>query len=125
MRWRRILLSRFVIVPALIAVTALGWNIYVELHAHGVLAGRVIDPAGKPVAGATVVLWAHDFVTQVETARTTTDAAGDFRFTDNPSHLIQLQAQSGKAASPRVTIRLWFRGQDRVVAAPLQIAPAG
>jgi hypothetical protein len=125
MPWRRILLSRFVLVPALIAATALAWNIYVELHAHGMLAGRVIDAAGKPVAGATVVLWAHDFVTQVETARTTTDAAGDFRFTDNPSHLIQLQALAGKDTSPRVTVRLWFRGQDRVVATPLKLTPAG
>jgi len=125
MTWRRILLSRFVIVPALIAVTAAVWNIYVELHAHGVLAGRVVDAAGKPIAGATVVLWAHDFVTQVETARTTTDAAGDFHFADNASHLIQLQALAGKDASPRVTIRLWFRAQDRVVATPLKLAPAG
>ncbi len=125
MTWRRILLSRFVIVPALIAVAAVGWNIYVELHAHGLLAGRVVDAAGSPVAGATVVLSTHDFVTQVETARTTTDAAGDFRFTDNASHLIQLQALAGKDMSQRVTIRLWFRGQDRVVETPLKLAPAG
>lgn len=125
MTWRRILGSRFVIVPAAIAVTVVVWNIYVDLHAHGMLAGRVIDTSGKPVAGATVVLWAHDFVTQVETARTTTDAAGDFRFANNASHLIQLQALAGKDASPRVTVRLWFRGQDRVVAEPLRVAPAG
>jgi hypothetical protein len=125
MHWRRILGSRFVIVPALIAVTVAVWNLYVGLHAHGDLAGRVIDAAGKPVAGATVVLWAHDFVTQVETARTTTDAAGDFRFTDNASHLIQLQALAGKDMSQRVTIRLWFRGQDRVVETPLKVVPAG
>ena len=124
MPWRRILLSRFVIVPALIAVAVLAWNVYVGLHAHGMLAGRVVDAAGKPVAGATVVLWAHDFVTQVETARTTTGAVGDFHFADNPSHLIQLQALAGKETSPRVTIRLWFRGQDRVVTPPLKLAPA-
>ena len=125
MNWRRIFLSRFVIVPALIAATVAAWNMYVDLHSHGALSGRVVDADGKPVAGATVVLWAHDFVTQVETARTKTDDAGDFRFTDNASHLIQLQALAGKDASPRVTVRLWFRGQDRVVETPLRVVPAG
>ncbi len=96
MIWQRVFLSRFVVVPALIAAAVVAWNIYVDQHARGVLSGRVIDGAGQPVAGATVVLWAHDFVTQVETARTTTDAAGDFRFADNASHLIQLQALAGK-----------------------------
>jgi hypothetical protein len=124
MRWRRVLLSRFFIVPVLIAVTIGAWNLYVDLHAHGLLEGRVIDATGKPVAGATVILSVHDFVTQVEKARTRTDARGWFRFDDNNSHLIQLQAQAGDVASPRVTIRLWFRAQDRVVTEPLRL-PAG
>jgi hypothetical protein len=124
MNWRRILLSRFVVVPTLIVVVVVVWNVYVALHAHGVLQGRVVDAAGHPVADATVVLFAHDFVTQVEKARTHTDAAGDFRFDNNDSHLIQLQALDGTATSPRVTIRLWFRAQDRIVAQPLRLAPA-
>ena len=124
MNWRRIPLSRFVVVPTLIVVVVVVWNVYVALHAHGVLQGRVVDAAGHPVADATVVLFAHDFVTQVEKARTHTDAAGDFRFDNNDSHLIQLQALDGTATSPRVTIRLWFRAQDRIVAQPLRLAPA-
>lgn len=124
MRWRRVLLSRFFIVPAVLLLGTGAWNVYVDLHAHGLLEGSVVDAAGKPVAGATVILSVHDFVTQVEKARTRTDAAGRFRFDDNPSHLIQLQAQDGTEASPRVTIRLWFRGQDRVVAEPLRLAPS-
>jgi len=123
MRLRPILLSRFVLVPALIAVAVAGWNLYVGMHAHGLLAGRVVDRHGRPVAGATVILFTHDFVTQVEKARTATDAGGAFRFTDNNSHLIQLQAQAGAERSPRVTIRLWFRAQDRSLAAPLVVAP--
>jgi hypothetical protein len=124
MRWRRILSSRFVIVPALIAVTIVAWNVYVAQHDHGLLRGRVVDASGHPVGGATVILFAHDFVTQVEKARTHTDAAGDFRFDNNDSHLVQLQAQDGNAASPRITIRLWFRAQDRVLQQPLRLAPA-
>jgi hypothetical protein len=122
---RRVLLSRFFLVPLAIALAAGGWNIYVSLHAHGLLAGRVVDAAGHPIAGATVILYTHDFVTQAEKERTKSDAEGAFRFSDNNSHLIQLQAVDGAQSSPRVTIRLWFRAQDRVLAAPLVIGAAG
>ena len=124
-RGRRILLSRFFIVPAVIVVAIAGWNIYVDLHAHGLLRGRVVDAAGRPVADATVILSVHDFVTQVEKARTRTDPAGWFHFDDNNSHLIQLEAKSDAVSSPRVTIRLWFRGQDRTIAEPLRLASGG
>jgi hypothetical protein len=123
MTWRRILLSRFFIVPAALLLGIGAWNVYVDMHAHGLLEGSVVDAAGKPVADATVILSVHDFVTQVEKARTQTDAAGRFRFDHNPSHLIQLQAQTKTEASPRVIVRLWFRGQDRVVAQPLRLSP--
>lgn len=123
MSWRRILTSRFVVVPAAIAIIVALWNLYVALHAHGQLEGRVVDASGNPVAGATVTLFAHDFVTQVERTRTQTDMAGRFRFTGNDSHLIQLQAQEGAALSPRITIRLWFRAQDRILPEPLRLSP--
>ena len=125
MQARRILLSRFVIVPALLAVVVAGWNVYVSLHDHGLLAGRVVDAHGAPVEGATVILFAHDFVTQVEKARTKTEAGGVFRFTSNDSHLVQLQAEDGGERSPRITVRLWFRAQDRDLRTPLRLAPAG
>jgi len=124
MRWQRVLRSRFVVVPMVIAATVAAWNVYVTLHAHGLLQGRVVDAAGHPIGGATVILFTHDFVTQVEKARTRTDAAGDFRFDNNDSHLIQLQAEDGSERSPRITIRLWFRAQDRVLQQPLHLAPA-
>jgi len=125
MRARRILLSRFVIMPALLATVVAGWNVYVSLHDHGLLSGRVVDEHGAPVEGATVILFAHDFVTQVEKARTRTAAGGVFRFTRNDSHLVQLQAENGGERSPRITVRLWFRAQDRDLRTPLQLAPAG
>jgi hypothetical protein len=125
MTLRRVLLSRFFVVPALIAAFTVGWNVYVALHAHGVLAGHVVDRTGQPVGGATVILFTHDFVTQVEKSRTETDASGAFRFTDNNSHLIQLQALVGTKTSSRVTIRLWFRAQDRILGVPLVVSPAG
>lgn len=123
--WRRVLASRFVVVPAALAAIVLAWNIYVTLHAHGIVAGEVVNAAGRPVAGATVTLYRLNFITEVEAGQTRTDARGRFRFTDNRSHLIELQAAEGKRTSPRVTIRLWFRAQDHVLANPLRIAGPG
>ncbi|MFI4980574.1 MAG: carboxypeptidase-like regulatory domain-containing protein [Nevskiales bacterium] len=121
----KLLRSRFVLVPAAIGVAVLLWNVYVSLHAHGVVVGRVVDAAGRPAAGATVVLFERDFVNQNEHARATTDTNGNFRFDNNRSHLVQLEAQSGAAHSPRVTLRLWFRAQDRALPEPLRLGAAG
>ena len=119
--WRHILGNRFVIVAGLLAAVVLGWNSYVTLHAHGILTGRVVDASGEPVAGAEVTLYRLNFITEVKAGQTRTDAEGRFRFTDNRSHLIEVQATAGQQISPRVTIRLWFRGQNRRLAAPLRL----
>jgi hypothetical protein len=122
---RAILRSRFVVVPAAIALFVLVWNVYVALHAHGLITGRVVDAAGRPVTGATVVLFERDFVTQNERARAVTGADGTFRFEANRSHLVQLEAQRGGEHSSRATLRLWFRAQDRALPEPLRLGPAG
>jgi Carboxypeptidase regulatory-like domain len=121
-RWRHLLCNRFVIVPGLLAIVVLGWNGYVALHANGILTGQVVNASGKAVAGAEVTLYRLNFITEVNAGQTRTDAQGRFRFTDNRSHLIELQATSGQRTSPRVTVRLWFRAQDRRLAAPLRLA---
>ena len=118
-RW---LLSRWVVVPGAIALAVLGWNAYVAANATGELRGRVVDAAGAPVPGATVVLFNRSFVTNDERARTTADATGAFRFADNASHAVQLEAAApGLGRSPRVTLQLWFRAQDRTVEEPLRL----
>src|SRR5262249_23276970 len=124
MNLRGILLSRFVTVPAAIAVVVGLWNIYVAMHANGVLEGQVVDASGRPVAGATVVLSAHDFVTQVEKSHTTTGADGRFRFTDNNPPLVRVRALNGRRAPPRIPTRLWFRAQARVLDQPLRLQPS-
>ncbi|MGH7101914.1 MAG: carboxypeptidase-like regulatory domain-containing protein [Acetobacteraceae bacterium] len=118
----QILSHRFVAVPLAIALIVLGWNIYVSLNANGLVAGSVVDARGRPVAGATVTLYRLNFITEVESARTRTNREGRFRFTSNRSHLIELQASApALGASPRVTLHLWFRAQDRVLADPLRL----
>jgi hypothetical protein len=118
--WRR-LNSRWIIVPGAIAVTILLWLMHVSTHDNGILEGRVIDAAGRPVAGANVLLFERGFVTHQEKGRTTTGADGMFRFTDNRSHSVQLEAEApGMGRTDRRIVRLWFAAQDTRLDEPLR-----
>jgi len=118
-RWLR---SRWVVVPGTMALATLAWLAYVGGHAHGLVEGRVVDAAGQPVPGASVLLFERGFVTHQERGRATTDAQGRFRFTDNRSHSIQLEATApDRGRSERRIVRLWFAAQDTVLAEPLKL----
>ena len=118
--WKR-LNSRWVIVPATFAITIVGWLAYVGAHDHGVVEGCVVDAVGKPVPGASVIMFERGFVTHQERGRATTDAQGAFRFTDNRSHSIQLEAETpGLGRTDRRVLRLWFAAQDARLPEPLR-----
>jgi Carboxypeptidase regulatory-like domain len=118
--WRRLAINRFVLVPATIAVAIALWNGYVASHDHGIVVGRVVDAAGRPVPDAAVVLWVLNFTTYVEKMRATTDFAGRFVITNNDSHNIRLAAEKpGVGRSARVPVRLYFRAQDIELNEPL------
>jgi len=118
--WRRLVLNRFVLVPAAIALAAAFWNVYVATHNHGAVAGRVVDAAGRPVAGATVELWVLNFTTFVEKSRTTTGPDGRFLLLNTDSHSIQIGAEkSGVGRSSRIPVRLYFRAEDIELHEPL------
>jgi len=120
-RWRRLLLNRFVLVPGAIVVAALLWNGYVSLHNGGLIEGRVADASGRPVAGADVVLMVQNVTTFSEKGRAKTGADGVFRITDNPSHRVQIFAETPSGRSERRELRLWFRGQNTVLDQPLVV----
>ena len=121
MNMRTWLASRWVIVPGGMLVATLGWLAYVGAHDHGLIEGRVVDAAGKPVAGASVILFERGFVTHQERGRATSDAAGTFRFTDNRSHSVQLEATlPALGRTDRRIVRLWFAAQDTTLEQPLQ-----
>jgi hypothetical protein len=115
--------SRWFIVPTAILLVVIGWNIHVARNATGEVRGRVVDAAGRPVAGATVQIFERAFVVNTERQRATTDADGAFRFAGNASHAVQLQAEAHGATSDRVTLRLLFRAQDADLPAPLVLKP--
>jgi hypothetical protein len=122
---RRALASRFVVVPAVLAVLIAAWNLYIGFHDDGVVAGEVRDAGGAPVAGAVVILYDRNFVTYRETQRTRSGADGRFRFDDFRSHLGQVEAEAPDGRrSERVPIRLWFRAQN-VLLDPLVVRPPG
>lgn len=115
--------SRWVIVPGGMLLFTLAWLAYVGQHDHGLIEGRVVDAAGQPVAEATVLMFERGFVTHQERARATTDGAGRFRFTDNRSHSVQLEAAApGLGRTERRIVRLWFAAQDTSLEAPLRFA---
>ena len=123
--WRRLVINRFVLVPAAIAVAIALWNGYVATHDHGIVVGRVVDTAGLPVPDAAVVLWVLNFTTYVEKTRATTDSAGRFVITNNDSHNIRLAAEKpGVGRSARVPVRLYFRAQDIELNEPLILSGA-
>lgn len=118
MSWR----SRWVVVPAALVALVLGWNAYVWTHAGGLVTGRVVDSQGRGVRGAEVILYARSFLTNDERQRTRTDADGNFRFSGNENHALQLQAEApGLGRSERRTLRLLFKGENVTLREPLRI----
>lgn len=123
--WRRLLLNRFVLVPGTIALAALLWTGYVSLHNGGLIEGRVTDPSGRPVPNAEIVVLVQNVTTFSEKGRARTGPDGVFRITDNPSHHVQIFAETPSGRSDRRDLRLWFRGQNTVLDEPLVVRDAG
>jgi hypothetical protein len=122
---RRILFSRFVVVPAVVAALVVGWNAYVASHADGIVTGRVVDRFGHPVPDATVRMMEQNFTTNSQRGTAQTDASGAFRFDENRSHSIQLRAEKeGFGRSDQQAVRLYFRSQHVDLAQPLVLEGA-
>ena len=125
MSWR-FLSHRFVAVPLALVIIVAAWNVYISFNDHGIIEGEVVDRAGAPMAGATVVLFERNFIYYEEKQRAVTDARGHYRFTDMKTHVGQLEARADDGRkSERRQLRLWFRSQDTEVAPLVVEAPRG
>jgi hypothetical protein len=124
MSWRYWLINRVTITFGTIAIVIGLWNIYVLQHDDGILAGVVVGPDGRPVAGAEVVLSERTIVSLDPIAKTVTDDEGHFRFTRHDRHRVVLTASKPElGASGRLEVRLYFRNQNRQLEEPLQLVP--
>jgi hypothetical protein len=120
----RALGHRYAIVLGGLALATLAWNGYVVTHDDGVVAGAVVGPDGRPVAGATVRLAERTLTTLEPRAAVQTDAAGRFRFAGQAAHHFVLEAEHpGAGRAPRQAYRRYFRGQNLTLAEPLRLAP--
>ena len=118
--------NRYVVVLGTLALLTAAWNAYVALHDDGLILGRVVGPDGRPVPGATVRLQERTLTTLEPRATAVTGPAGEFRFTRHRLHHLVLEAaKDGVGRSPRVPVRLYFRGQNHTLLAPLRLAPPG
>ena len=121
---RRVLLNRYTFVLGAIAVAVFTWNLYVATHSGGRIAGQVVDPDGRAVAGATVTLRERTLTTLEPRATAETDGAGRFAFTGQRVHHFVLQAaKDGAGTSERTAYRLAFRGQNLTLSEPLRLRP--
>src|SRR5215475_12332803 len=112
--------NRYTVTVAVIAFTAVLWNGYVAMTADGVLEGRVLAADGRPLGSATVRLRERTMVSSEPRAEARTDGDGSFRFEGLAYHHVLLEAEApGFKPLDRQTVRLWFRGQHRTLAAPL------
>jgi len=121
-RW----INRYSITFGLIGLAVLGWNLYVAAHRDGLLTGRVVAADGSAIAGATVKVRERTMVSSEPRAEAKTDAEGRFRVEGLDYHhlLVEVEAQGFKPL-PRQSVRLWFRGQNRALDAPLTMERAG
>lgn len=121
---RRILLNRYTIVFGAIAAFAIAWNLYVATHSDGRVAGQVVGPDGRAVAGATVILREKTLTTLEPRATAETDGGGRFTFTGQRAHHFVLEAsKDGAGHSERTAYRLAFRGQNLTILEPLRLQP--
>ncbi len=123
---KRWLYNRYSITFGVIGIVAAAWNVYVACNDDGILAGRVVGPDDRPVAGATVVLSERTLLVSASRAQTTTDAEGRFRFTGHRLYRLFLEAyRDGVGRMPARELRLYFRGQNVILREPLRLQRGG
>lgn len=116
------LLNRYIVTFGSIAVATALWNLYVVSNDDGIVQGRVVGPAGQPVAGAEVVLSERTLLVTEARLRATTGEDGSFTITGHRYHRIWLKAAKPTVgASQQTEFRLYFQGENLYVDEPLRL----
>ena len=123
---RAFFLNRYSITFGAIAIITALWNLYIAFNNDGNIAGRVIGPDNRPVAGATVTLFQKTLYVAEPRDKTTTDENGRFFFTGHASYKLWLEAvKEGLGKSSKKEYRLYFRNQNLNLSAPLRLEVSG
>jgi hypothetical protein len=119
---RTFFLNRYTVTFGSIAIVAALWNVYIAFNNDGIIAGRVVGPDNRPVAGATVTLFQKTLYVAEPRDKTKTDKNGTFLFTGHESYKLWLEAiKKGCGKSPKEEYRLYFRNQNLTLNEPLRI----
>ncbi|RQH02562.1 carboxypeptidase-like regulatory domain-containing protein [Natrarchaeobius oligotrophus] len=111
---RRLLLHRVTILLVVTLVLAGGTMIYVNANNDGTISGQVVGPDGEPVEDATVHIWPIHLQSVQQERTTTTDANGEFEFTDQ-TDLLEFRIQASHddlGTSEERHEHLYFEGQN-------------
>ena len=111
----------FIVALALILVS---WKIYVAQNDDGIIRGRVLDPAGEPVADARVELQEKTINLLKQPLVETTDAEGHFEYEDVAIIEFVIAARKeGVGRSERQQHHLYFKRQNYRLDEPLVLEP--
>ena len=122
---RTFFLNRYTVTFGSFAIMAALWNLYIAFNNDGIIAGRVVGPDNRPVAGATVILFQKTLYVAEPRDKTTTDKNGAFLFTGHESYKLWLEAiKKGLGKSPKEEYRLYFRNQNLNLSTPLRLEAA-
>lgn len=116
--------GRLIFLAALLLVF-LAWRVFVMTNDDGWVRGRVLDPAGQPVAGAQVELQEKTINLLKPPLVTTTDGEGRFRYEDLQMIEFVISARKeGVGHSARQRLHLYFMGQNLNIEEPFVLLPA-
>jgi hypothetical protein len=115
-------LNRYMVTFGSIAIVTALWNLYIAFNNDGIIAGRVVGPDNRAVAGATVTLFQKTLYVAEPRDKTTTDKNGAFLLTGHASYKLWLEAEkNGLGKSSKEEYRLYFRNQNLRLSEPLRI----
>lgn len=123
---RALLLNRFTALAVAVGVVVLVWNVVVWLNDDGRVAGRVVDPAGKAVAGAEVTVKSNE-LDNLGAPPITAMSGPDGHFVAEgvPFFDFTIAARHGDARTEApVPYHLYFRGQNFALPEPLVLRPS-
>jgi hypothetical protein len=106
----------------LLAALIGGWVLYINVNSDGIVTGLVVDEAGDPVFGATVVIREKTLNYTFPPIKVTTNGEGVYTFEniDMIEFIIEADKEHYRA-SEKKRYHLYFRGQHFKVPQPLRL----